>query len=588
MKRTAIRALLMLFVMAAWFFLAAGCDCGDDDDDDEGADDDDDDDDDAADDDDATDDDDDDDTGPPVMNMIPPVDYDGDGDAELLLMSIVETATDLSFRYYLVEPGTYERTQILEFIYDKPKGGGGAWMDVADFDRNGVWDLFFTMLMPGKSDYPVVQVFMNGDFDTPAFTVDSSAADSLYTYAMDADMDGYPELITEEYFSAADDYLVHTAFDPGDGWSEMWSIGDADDDIIILEGTQAPGDLFASAGNFSGTAKSPELVGVRYYIEAMTRYIQMIIFNAATGAEVASSTPINLGEAYYTNHDVADYDNDGVTEILIGKNYEVAKAIHYSQALIFGGKDFTVEYQSSQFNDYHLHLTGRGDFNMDQVVDPAFQFRSAMDSSVQYFTRNGMDDYTEMIHFTSSNTQITDMVRRLGRAYMPIGYDFTGQKGPEQILKEIDHTGEPTMGRFYILDLTTQMLSAAKHPIDLGDKGSLHTYVADLGGDSVFDLAVLAETKLTTDKGTTSNMFLYVLTGENMDESLATYLGTNPYLELYTYFDLTGDEKVDLLIRDYNSNPSEIYVYDCVGGCVMSGVITAEPDEGFMFLGPFL
>lgn len=585
--------ILLLTVAMCMSFAACDCEEGDDDDDHKDEAPDDDDDDDVVDDDDD-DDDNDDVTPPPLRDLIPPVDYDGDGNEELLLWSVKETVTDLVYGYDLVEPGTFERTNILEYSFSTKKGFGGVGLDVMDFDMNSVWDLI--VLLPdlskesGKEDYPIIQIFMNGDFDNPAFTIDNSSADGIFTQTMDINADGHPELLVQEFFSSPNDYTKYTFFDSTKDWAEVFSIGDSAYGEMELEGTIRRGDLFESAGNFSGEANALELLGVRYYTDGGTKYVQMIIFDASTGVETTASVPIDLGEANFTNHDVADFDNDGVTEILVGKNYELntAKGVHYSQAIVYGGKNFDIEYQSSQVSDYHMGLFTRRDINMDNVLDPVYILRSASDNAKDYYGLDGTDGYSQLFSHSSLTTINTTLIPYPGRAFIYRGYYFTGQGSPELVIQEVDHSVPPSIGQFRILNLDTSALSDAKHPVDLGDLGYAISMISDLGKDGVMDLTTKIKKKVTTAKGTVEHIYVYVLTGENMDEAFSIYLGADVEYDFYNFFDLTGDHKADLFLHNYGSDPMEIKVYDCVGGCSESGTMIANTGEWIMFLGPFL
>jgi hypothetical protein len=586
---------LSLLIILAVFLLSlgslAGCSCGDDDDD-SGDDDDDNDSDDDDDNNDADDDDDDSYTPPPVMNLIPPVDYDGDGDIEILLQGVSSDVGTYTDKFYLVEPGTFEKTEILSFTRTIAKGSPAAWVGVADFDLNNIWDIVIDIGATSKADDPGIHVYMNGNFDEPAVVLSTPSGGYCSQSFMDVDLDGAPELAVNCFYDTPSNYREITFFDPGDEWAEGATIGGLSYGDLRFEGTIKPGDLYESAGNFSAAAKAPELLGVLYYTDTGRRYVQMFIFDALTGAENALSTPIDLGTAYYTNHVTGDFDGDGITEILLGKNFEdnTDKAVQYAQALVFKGDNFDVVYQSTQVNDHNIWTQGRRDINGDGVLDPAWLMRATSDSATVFGSVDGTDAYAESLLSTylPPSDISPDLVSFEGRAEIDIGYDFGAPTGPDVVFQERDFFAPTTYGQFRILDLDSGTLSPDKANFDLGDTGSAYSRIQDLGGDGVLDMVTLAKKRVTSDKAWDYIESLFITNGENFDGTFSESLGTNLNYDFSIRYDLTGDFKADLILYHYDGDFQVIDVYDCVDGCTESATISSDPDEFFYLRGPFL
>jgi len=605
-----LKWLFVFSMLAALLIFSAACDCDDDDDDDNDdaspADDDTDYDDDTGDDDDDTSDDDtgdddtgDDDTGPepiPEVNCIPPVDYDGDGDEELLALTI--NSTYEIYRYYLIEPGTYEREMILEYDYSKTKQAG-PHVKVADLDGNGVWDL--VLAINESTDKGILgsyEVYLNGDFDTPAYTLGPFVDSDTNSYIVDTDLDGLPELLL-----VSDGACVYCnelmLVDPGEDFAEIAIFGSA-----LIGGfnpliTHTPGEIYSRASNFSGGDRARELLAYREYEDGGHSYAQMIVFDIDTGNIKYSSTPFDTFDgADSSSACAADYDGDGLDEIHYAETYHdtSAEADPIARHYILGGSDFTQEYFSGDINNRRASIGITNDFNGDGIIDPSC-IDFAVSGTERFFQIiDGTDGYSNMFSYNSPDDYLGGYAILAGRGHFGYGYDFSGSGHDEVIMIHQHDSAGARTGEIELIDITEDTTSGVLATYSLGESGSTQYYVADIGGDGRLELVVRAYSRTWTGSEWDSETWLYVYTGATMDLLFSTQLGDSydDYHMLYTTLDLTGDWALDIVVENNWAAKvalsQDIDIYTCdTDGCELADTIDYGIDgEHSFFYGPML
>ncbi len=575
--------LIGVLVMA---LLPAACDCGDDDDDDHGGSPADDDADDDAADDDTADDDADDDTSVeplPTVNCIPPVDYDGDGENELLLQTIDSTTLSI----YLAEPGTFERELILELPLTKQ---GGPHLEVTDFDDNHVFDLVWaTVDFTAKGIYTTYEIFLNGDFDDPIATLGPFASYPA-EIMVDADNDGLPEMlvptIEEDY--APTQYRLYdfdgTTLVPGAVFEAPAGY------TLTMLHHQRTGDWYESAANLTGTSGAAELLGIYAWEDSGHYYAQMLAFDSATGAVNADSDPIDFYATVPTNSFFAgEIDGDGLSEIVLDLEYRSSdKAVLQSQFFVYGGADFTAEYTSGLYVDYYSYQFWFEDLNTDGAFDPLFVRHTGSSAGAIYVAVDGADAYNELLHFTAPDDSLNDIALRPGRGYVGLGYDITGN-GLEVLTFRSVKSGATATGEIESIPIGGGAASGALLTYPLGEQGTLNACVTDFGNDGNLELAVLTAALTWNGAEWVYDNDLFVHAGAGLTQIFAYDMGTAPGLQLNCEYDLTGDWGPDLVVEEITAGGNQQHLFTCAaGGCEFVETISFGADESFFFLGPML
>lgn len=591
------KQLLLCLLALAAMVVSFGCNCGDDDDDGSPADDDvtDDDtvDDDIADDDITDDDVTDDDTSVeplPTVNCVPPVDYDGDGDNELLMLNVDHN--DSTYNVFLVEPGSYQRELILTY----PTGAkqGGPHPVVADLDQNGVWDIVMgTLTTTSKLTMEVTyEVFMNGDFDEPAYFSGPHNDTMVYIDILDTDQDGEPEILLATIWGIGGTGEL-ILIDPGEDFAQTATINfDCNHTTNFLTPAE-PGSIFRRAANFSGEAGAAHLAVLQIDDDLAHNYARLLIYDLATGDEIAQSPDIDLYASYDVNAWVADYDNDGLTEIMLTKSYydPTAEATYTAQLIVYGGLDFTPEFTGSEYADSRASWGFNVDFNMDEVVDPLLIYTDPSGSSSFYNAFDATNSYTQLFSFGMSGDYRGNYIPYPGRGNTAIGYSFAGSGQPDAVFyRQHSEAGPVRTGELILMDVTTGTPSAVLNSFPLGASGQAIVELADVGGDGVLDLAVMAKQSLWNGVDWEYQNDLYVYQGAEMTQVLTADYGTDGNIPLViTTLDLDGDWAADLMIEVTSGTQQINNIYSCTAGsCEFVDSISYGLNEYFFFVGPML
>ncbi|NLH47361.1 MAG: VCBS repeat-containing protein [Myxococcales bacterium] len=589
--------LLLLWSVLVLGMIGVSCDCGDDDDDDDDNDDASADDDASpADDDDASpadDDDDDDDSGPPVVDCIPPLDYDGDGNAELLL-SVWLTDYNL-MRLHLVEPGTFTRGEpILE--YDVT--GGGASFQAADFDGNGVWDIVAVVeANDGGGSAGWYDVFLNGDFSAPAHTFGPYADTTAIAQLLDIDGNGLPEM------------MIRIESD-GKGTSApaVWQLIDADHDFSAIATFHTPesapegslvflperrvGAIWPVAGSVTGAGKAPELMAYAYYTVSTAHYLKLFVFNAADGALIVESSPYYLGDAAANNYiSSGDVDGDGQTEAVVGISKKIDDPENHTAYLyIVGGPELMAEWSGPETDDAYATGIIEGDYNLDGVLDPIVGLNSADGGDNAHQALNGPGGYSTLFQYTDSNAAPLTLLTRTGRGYLDFGFNYRGV-GNELFLSGREVDGTDTTGQVRAIETASGDITGVLQEFDLGDGGGFYGTVLDLGGDGTLDFVVRYTERYQNGADWATIVYFEVMTAPNFYEILHAQMPDGYEYYFDTTLDLTGDLAPDLLVmrRNETTYHEDYLLYPCDStGCDDPVSIDYEADEQFNFIGPML
>lgn len=588
-----LRAALIAVLCVIFGLLSVACSCGDDDDDDSGSPpdddvddymDDDDTDDDADDDaDDDIDDDTDDDTEPlPEANCIVPVDYDGDGDAELLLEVLTTDGVDV----YLVEPGTFERELILH-LQNLLKQGGPS-LDVADFDGNRVWDIVTGIL---DADHAAIySVYMNGDFETPAFVSDPIADSIPNPTIIDERGDGFPDILAWCGDCGGDQGFTLLRNEGGTFTQGPDMTVPGADYLQPLLYTE-PGDIHPKGADATGASEPRELLAFEEYEDGGAEYVRLHVFDMETGDLVLSSDPIETREGNgWTSARSGDFDGDGLAEVSLSMTYyDSSVPEQYAQFFVYSvdSDAFVEEYASPTFADAYASSENAIDVDRDGVFDPIFGYDG--DGWEEFWlVLDGTDDYAERFtherpdhnqgRFATSATRGGD-----------VGYSIDGTD-PEMVFVYEFHDAGAAEGRLTRVSMLDGTESAALNTFPLGESGRSQYYAADFGRDDVMDIVVLGDEQVWGGSEWEHDFTFYLFNGANLDLAFTSNLGAIPFEPQFsTGFDLTGDLVPDPVVIVDNADPVYWLVFPCTSdGCDTPLTIDYGTDESFWFVGPFL
>ncbi|MBZ0272487.1 VCBS repeat-containing protein [bacterium] len=584
-------------------FVCAGCSCGDDDDDSGGGDaanddsDDDVTDDDTSGDDDAGDDDtgdddtgDDDDLGPET-GCIVPADYDGDGDEELA-MAVMNGDED-RFVLNLVEPGTLAPTPVLT-LENVAIGEGGTRFAVADFNQDGIWDVLIAAFDAGTLETTFL-VYAGGDFETPYYESDPVAA-NLYAFAiLDERNDGFADFVTYCSDCGGDNgYLIFH--------NEAGEITPGD--LIADEGVGytnwlpdfVPGRLFPTGSNVTGESGAVHFATYREWDDAGTEYAQFYAYDSLTGDPVVSTDPIEAQDGNGWSSALAgDLDGDGMTEFIHALTW-ADDAIPSREAThtIYGyeGGVFVKEYAPTpESNSYAYILWGAVDVDLDGVLDPFLNI-SESGGTESWLVLDGPGSYSERFTFTTPPGYATEFAFGRRRGGTQVGYIPAGGLDPSIAVITEHSDGGARTGQLSLLSMLDGSETTALATIPLGEGGRSNAGAADLGGDGIVDVFVLAEESVWDGAEWVYEWRIYLYNGESMDEvydaDIPTAFDYTPWMTME--YDFTGDHAPDPAIVGDVSGQTRWLIYPCDStGCESPLHIDGESANTYLeFGGPYL
>jgi len=592
MKTVSVWTMFFIIVCLAFGLFLGGCSCDDDDDDDSGddvADDDDDDDDnDSGNDDDASDDDAGDDDAP--FDCIPPVDYDGDGDRELLM--VVDLPIHGVTQIYLVEPGTFERGDPLLHYGSEVEN---VQFSVADFDGNDVWDVLVARTMPNGLSYDAYyDLYLNGDFSAPAHNVGPFADTWAYAELMDADDNGRPEaLVDTTGISKLPTHSQWSLIDADGDFSEIASITvpiEEDVEFLPEPRTDSP---WRTIGNVTGAAGTKELMAFVTYASSGSQYGRFRAYNLGDGSVAAESDEYYLGDdANYSSGYAADVDGDGQTEAVFAHTVYSLVPEPTASFKILGGPNLAPEWQSADFNGRQAYAEADWDFNRDGTIDVLFEHTDPTVSLRDYTAVVGVGDYQEIFGYDTPADAPAYPTGLLGRGWIESAYNYRGL-GDEILLHETTDDGSTLKHGFRAVNIDDGSMTGMLWEDDLGEQAWTSVRVLDLGRDGIQDLMLLANKQTWNGTGWENHFEWSLLSAP--DFTNAFYIGLD---NAYTYndlwgaaMDLTGDLAPDVVLQRYHGATShwDYIVYECDSlGCQPGTVIDYEANETFRFIGPFL
>ncbi|MCC6158571.1 MAG: VCBS repeat-containing protein [Deltaproteobacteria bacterium] len=563
--------------LGAWCLVLAmssvGCGCGDDDDDSGGGSADDDADDDSADDDtgdDDTSDDDttDDDTGDddlgPEAGCIVPADYDGDGDEELAMATM--DWDDDRFVLFFVEPGTLASTAKLT-LEGVAIGEGGTRFSVADFDQDGIWDVLIAAYDAGTLETTFL-VYANGDFETPFYESDPVDA-NLYAFAiLDERNDGFADFVTYcEDCGGDKGYLIfHNeggTITPGD------LIPDEGEGNTAWLPDFVPGRLFPTASNVTGDSGAVHFATYREWDDAGTEYAQFYAYNSLTGAPVASTDPIEaLNGNNWSSGRVGDFDGDGITEFIHALTW-ADDAIPSKEAshTVYGyvGGVFVEEFASTPAADaYAYSLYDFIDVDLDGVLDP-FLNVSESGGDDHWPVLNGPDGYSERFTFTLPPGYVSEFAMGHRRGGTAVGFIPAGGLDPSLAVITEHTDGGARTGQLSLLSMLDGSETTSLATIALGEGGRTTAGAADLGGDGIVDVFVLAQEAVWGGADWVYDYRIYLYNGENMDEAydadVTTAFDSPPWMTME--IDFTGDHAPDPAVVGDVGGETRWLIYPC-------------------------
>jgi hypothetical protein len=559
------RFLLTLLLMLSFAFFCTACSCDDDDDD----------------------------NGPPIVNCVPPLDYDGDGNNELLL-SVWIPDEDIQ-RLYLVDPGTYERGEpVLEYGSEV----NSATFDTADFDGNGIWDIVVYMNLPNDPvEDSFYEVYMNGDFSTPAHTFGPYTDSSGWVEFMDTDGNGLPEMMitTQGSSKAAETELIQVLIDSDNDFSEIATfqtpVSATGGELNFLPERRV-GDIWPMAGSITGNTKAPELLAYSHYQVGLAYYVRFFIFNATDGSLVFESSPYYAGDTYNSVYpSAADVDGDGQTEAVLAYTEQIeAPPSSTAYMYILGGPELAPEWTGTEYAESSAWSWANADYNLDGILEPTFGRLYNNGDNRTITALNGTNDFGELFQYESTTDDQYGIETFTGRGDIEFGFDYRGL-GTEVFLTETVTDGLVKTGYFRAIDLSNGSITGRLQEFNLGETGTVYGKVQDFGGDSVLDLVVFHTEKYAKGTTATTVAILEILAAPGFSEVFHEQLPDGFSYNVYTEYDLTGDSIADLLLRRTNSATShqDYLLYDCdSSGCADPVQIDYEANEQFYFFGPML
>lgn len=526
------------------------------------------------DDDEDVDDDDDDAWDPADFRCVPTLDFDGDGEGDILV-SVRETGRN--DRLYLARPGTLELGYP---ILTAPDGFGFEDVEVADFDGNGAWDLLVEV---GREPPATYAIYMNGDFSAPAW-------ETPFVFEAPAVMDSVPPLLVDLDGNNRPELLVGTAksADEGDRYQE-WTVYDTDNDFAelftlrtpvywrsgfewLLE--RVPGLVFPAASVLGG---EPVFVALAQGGDYNAEEVRVLAYSAVNGDLVAESPLFDIGWEGYYNLDIeaADFDGDGETEVLLSTHPIGDEPKSTFGNNVIGGADLgDIEY-AGEVESYR----GLLDLDLDGVAEAELGEHLTPEGARHALT--GVGGWHDVLTIAPSGT----LAVWPGRALIGTGYP-TGD-GAAAVFVEWDRSVADVGASVRPVDLAAGTVGEAVLDIPLPDRPIFWARLMDLGADGVMELAVLARSLSSSKSGNIEKYSLFVISTA-AGQILSTFDLYEPG-KRYTFdfeserlLDLTGDDAPDILLTrwDRGSETSDFLFFACdAAGCDDPTLIDLGADE---------
>lgn len=443
-----------------------------------------------------------------AVGKLTPVDLDGDGQKEVLLLdSYVDAVSgNGSATLYIYDAMTHALKWQTTYTYTPPAGstGSGSYdAKIGDLDGDGVYEIIITQ----QATYiPAGTVYGTGDswvkvLKGPSHSVvwDSGAlakpmVNSYPWY--DINLDGINDLMISEF--APSSISIYN----GNDFSQLWQftsstyhdlyIRTAETGIGKLTPVDMDGDgqkelllTDHSFGNFGGPG-----ITLNVY-DALTHALKWQDTYTYTRPTDSTGVQANYGTA------VRDIDGDGVYEIILtqyasyyANGSTTSTYDHWIKVL--KGPDHTVAWDSGPLTeDIDSFSRVVADINLDGINDLIIR-KLGTTPSITFYKGT---DFSELWQFTStSGHSITEILAEtsVGK-FTPVDIDGDGQEEVLILDTYNDASAGNATATLYIYDAATHALkwqTTYTYALPAGSSGYVYynAYVEDIDGDRVYEI----------------------------------------------------------------------------------------------------
>ncbi|MCL4234624.1 MAG: hypothetical protein KJ042_08905 [Deltaproteobacteria bacterium] len=198
------------------------------------------------------------------------------------------------------------------------------------------------------------------------------------------------------------------------------------------------------------------------------------------------------------------------------------------------------------------------------MLDTFFE-TSESGGGVHWLVLDGPDSYSERFTFTLPAGYVAEFATGHRRGGTEVGYIPAGGLDPSlAVITEHTDTGVRT-GELSLLSMFDGSETTSLATIPLGESGRTSSGAADLGGDGIVDVFVLAQEAVWGGADWVYDYRIYLYNGENMDEAydadVTTAFDNPPWMTME--YDLTGDHAPDPAVIGDVGGQSRWLIFPC-------------------------